>query len=431
VNQLLITGASGYIGRYLIAGARARKWRVVVATRRRPVVGDVDWIPYALEDEVRADRFPEAAVLVHLAANTAVASKADEEVEVIAAQRLLLVARERRLRFIFVSSQTARPDAPTAYGRAKWRIEQEVRAAGGLIVRPGLVYGGVPAGVFRQLCLLVQGSIFLPALIPPPRVQPIHVIDLAEGILRLAERDDLAQGEYNFADIKPMAFTCVLRAIATARVRRCRVFVPMPVAAVRFALLQGNRWFGSAFDVGRFRSLTSLPLLTTASDLERIALRLRPFSSGMHAPGSDRRRRLVWEGLALLSYVLKQRPPRGLVKRYARAIETLRNGEPVLLPSHAIRFPWSIVLLDSHDLLASAGAHELDWRLDAATLLAEASRAGARRFLNFEASSGVVAVALRTANALGSETLVRTARWLLSPMLRRAVGSPHEPQRSA
>ena len=304
---------------------------MIAATRHRPVTGDGDWIPYALEDEIRADRFPEAAVLVHLAANTSVASRADEDRELAAAQRLLSVARERRLRFIFVSSQTARADAPTAYGRAKWRIEQEVRAGGGSIVRPGLVYGGVPGGVFRQLYLLVQGSFFLPALIPSPRVQPIHVMDLTEGILRIAERDDLPQGEYNLACAQPMAFTGVLQAIAIARVRRRRVFVPMPVALVRFALRMANRWFGPGFDVERFRSLTDMPPLATASDLERIALPLRPFFSGMHAPGSDRRRRLLEEGSALLSYVLTQRPPRALLRRYVRAIETCATASRVVV----------------------------------------------------------------------------------------------------
>jgi nucleoside-diphosphate-sugar epimerase len=430
VKQVVITGASGYIGRYLVAGVRARGWRVAAATRRRPVMGDIDWIPYALEDEVRAEMFPAAAIVVHLAANNALASHADEQRELLAAQRLLVVAQERRLRFIFVSSQTARPDAPTAYGRVKWRIEQEVRAGGGLIIRPGLVYGGVPEGVFGQLCLLVRGSRFLPALLPSPRVQPIHVMDLTEGILRIVEHDDLPSGEYNFADPKPMAFTHVLRTIAIARVRHFRVYVPLPVAVVRFAMKMANRWFGSAFDLDRLRSLVDLPLLATSGDLEKMALPLRPFFSGMHATGSDRRRKLLGEGLALLSYVLKQRPPRDLLKRYARAVETLRNGEPVLLPGSVASFPWSIALLDSPLLLARAGAHELDWRLDAATMLAEATRAGARRFLIPGASSGKALAMFRIVRLLGAEAFVRTVRWLLLPMLLRSVGWRREPQRT-
>ncbi len=290
MKQIVITGASGYIGRYLLAGARARGWRAIAATRRRPAHGDADWIPYALEGEALASSFPEAAVLVHLAANTAVSNDADERLAVLAAQRLLAIARERGLRFIFVSSQTARPNAPTAYGRAKWRIEQDVRAGGGSIVRPGLVYGGVPGGVFGQLCLVVRRSPFLPALIPSPGVQPIHVKDLAEGILRIAERDDLPPRAYDLADPKPIPFTCVLRTIASARLRRRRVFVPTPVAVVGFVLRNANRWIGSAFDAERFRSLTDLPLISTADDLEELALALRPLLSGMHATGSDRRR---------------------------------------------------------------------------------------------------------------------------------------------
>lgn len=430
MKQVVITGASGYIGRYLAAGVRARGWRAVAATRHRSGTGDIDWIPYALENEVRAESFPEGAVLVHLAANTTLASDADEQRELLAAQRLLAVAKERQLRFIFVSSQTAQFDAPTSYGRVKWRIEQEVHASGGLIIRPGLVYGGIPGGVFRQLCLLVRGSPFLPALMPSPRVQPIHVLDLIEGILRIVERDDLTSGEFNLADPTPMSFTNVLRAIATTRIRRARVFVPTPVAVVRLAMKTANRWTGSAFDVNRLRSLVALPLLATAADLEKVALPLRPFLSGMHATGSDRRRKVLGEGSVLLSYVLKQRPPRGLLKRYARAVETLRNGEPVPLPGSAISFPWSIVLWDSPELLARAGAFELDWRLDAATRLAEASRAGSQRFLNPGAPSGKAIAMVRIVRLLGAEALVRTVRWLFSPMLRRAVGWQREPQRA-
>jgi NADH dehydrogenase len=111
--------------------------------------------------------------------------------------------------------------------------------------------------------------------------------------------------------------------------------------------------------------------------------------------------------------------------------EAVRGGEPVSLPAGAIRFPASIALLDSHGLLCAAGAHELIWRLDAATLLAEASPAGARRFLQSRVSYGAIKGALRIANVLGAEALVRTARWLSAPFLRRAVDWRHERQRRA
>jgi NADH dehydrogenase len=196
-------------------------------------------------------------------------------------------------------------------------------------------------------------------------------------------------------------------------------------------LRNANRWFGSAVDADRFRSLTDLPPISTAGDLDKLALPLRPFFSGIHASGSDRRRKLMREGRALLSYVLRQRPPAALVRRYVRMVEAVRGGEPVSLPAGAIRFPASIALLDSHGLLSAAGAHELIWRLDAATLLAEASPAGARRFLQSGVSYGAIKGALRIANVLGAEALVRTARWLSAPFLRRAVDWRHERQRRA
>ena len=148
MRTLVVTGAGGYLGRHLVAAARASGWRVIAATRR-PIVADVEWLPYRLEDEIAADAIPDRAVIVHLAAQTGAAL--DASIEQRAADRLIDAATRRHARLVFVSSQTARADAPTPYGRTKAAIEARVVAAGGIAVRPGLVYGGSPGGVYADL----------------------------------------------------------------------------------------------------------------------------------------------------------------------------------------------------------------------------------------------------------------------------------------
>ena len=141
MTSIVVTGATGYIGGHLVRAAAQRGWEVIAASRTRSP-DCRDWIAYRLEDPLDAERFPVGAAVVHLAADTSSGADDTVEREVDSARRLLEVARSRELAVVFVSSQAARSDAPTAYGRAKWHVEQLMLESEGTVVRPGLVYGG-------------------------------------------------------------------------------------------------------------------------------------------------------------------------------------------------------------------------------------------------------------------------------------------------
>jgi nucleoside-diphosphate-sugar epimerase len=425
MTVLVVTGATGYIGCHLVRAAVARGWHVVAASRTPSTDPDVPWIPYRLEDDLAGDLFPLGAAVIHLAADTLGDSAGGEELEVAAAQRLLDTARERNLRVIYVSSQAARRDAPTAYGRAKWRVEERVLQAGGKVVRPGLVYGGRPGGLYRRLLNQVKGAVALPALLPAPRIQPIHVMDLVEGLMRVVERDDLPSSVFNLAAQEPVSFTAFLRVLAAVRLRRRRAFVPMPTALLTPVVHAANRTLGRTYDVERLRSLVDLPLLPCASTLAALDLRLRPLVSGLHPSGSDRRRRILAEGRALISYLLGERAPTALMRRYARAVEGVRDGLPAGVPGVLLAWPGCLAILDSHALLRSAGVEELDWRLDAATALSEASPAGARRFLMIGDSTGAAGAAVSLGAVVVSEAFWRLVRLFASPFLRRTLKKRH------
>ena len=111
-------------------------------SRKRPLSFAPSWIFFDLSLDHLIVLPPGVDAVVHLAANTTQTTSSEDKREVFAAQMLIKAAREADARFIFISSQTARIDAPTAYGRNKWQIEQEVLLAGGWVVRPGQVYGG-------------------------------------------------------------------------------------------------------------------------------------------------------------------------------------------------------------------------------------------------------------------------------------------------
>lgn len=408
--KIAVTGATGYIGRHFSKLAIAAGHQIVALTRRSPAPMNCEWLAYTLlSAEVPILPWGVDAV-VHLAGNTSGQREPTPEQELAAAELLIKAARAANAKFVYVSSQTAQPDAPSEYGRTKWRIERSVLAANGYVIRPGQVYGGVSCGLFGDIVKMVQRLLLLPRFLPAPTVQPIHVDDLAQGMLRVVERN-FDRALLCLASPDAVSFTNFMRALALHRLRVVRIFVPIPRAII-FAVLSV---VGRHAELARLRSLFALPRMRTATDLQLLEVNLRPLASGMHPAGDSRRRELMLEGRALWSYVLRGRPTIFSLRRYVRAVERLRTGAVLTLPHLFLRWPILIAFID-----VKPGKNEwqeqLLWRLDAVTALAEASPQGARRFLGLERPHSFFRSAFRIAYALSAEGMWRLVRLSCAPL---------------
>jgi nucleoside-diphosphate-sugar epimerase len=415
-----VTGATGYIGDRFVKRAQSSGYEVVALSRQQPELYSSDWIPYELSSR-KGPVLPENTdVILHLATGKSPIGQEEMTHDILAAKLLITSTQNVGAKLIFVSSQTARPDAPTAYGRTKWRIEQLVLAAGGCVVRPGQVYGGKPLGLFGELLHTVQHLPILPAFLPAPRVQPIHVDDLSLGLLRIAERADISCGVLCLGSIVPVTFTEFLGSIAHDRLRLSRTFVPVPsfvvvrIAAKRFE---------------RLRSLFDLPAMATEADLLQLGLCLRPLDSGMHPSGDDRRRRLVIEGRAFLAYVLKEQSSEAVLRNYLRVIENLRGGNALGLPKVFVQWPVLLAIIGGANPIATAWKKEYVWRLGAATVLAEATSFGAKRFLGLGESFGFVASFFGITRAVLAEAGWRLLALVLAPVTRIVLPRTWDEQR--
>ena len=415
--RLLVTGATGYIGERLCRRARADGHEVIAATRHRPQDARIEWVPFdfAAYNELRLPA--QVDVVIHLAAVTR-HDAVDPETEIAAARHLIAAALQGGATFIFVSSQVARADAPTLYGRTKWQIERIALDAGGWAVRPGQVYGGPERGLFGVLVDAVRKLPAIPAFVPAPRIQPIHLDDLVDGLLRCCASPPGTPRVLCLGSETPVSFTDFLGAIARDRVGRDRPPLPIPVVLVRLVVTLLGANLSSRSGLDKLNSLFDLPAMRTSDDLAALGMTLRPLSSGMTKRGEDGRRRLIREGRALLAYVLKTEPPVGSIKRYVRGIEDLRGGQAMGLPAWMLNRPATIALLDAPSTQATTRGQEFHWRLDAAIVLAEASVQGATRFLGLGGRSGLVIDGLRMAGAV-----FRAAAWrLLGLMMRCRLG---------
>jgi UDP-glucose 4-epimerase len=185
-KHVLLTGASGFVGRHLMPSLIARGYRVTVATRRAigPGYANVDLVPVSdLRHEIDwtgplegVDAVVHLAALAHI--TSAIPESEYDQINHRAAVRLAEAAARAGARFVFASSVAAqsgpsskvplteedRPQPTTPYGRSKLRAEQGIAKLSDnfVILRPTLIYGAGVIGNMQRLVRLAQSRV------PPP-----------------------------------------------------------------------------------------------------------------------------------------------------------------------------------------------------------------------------------------------------------------------
>ena len=148
--MIAITGANGYVGGLLVEAFTRRGVPVRRLVRtpddRR---GDARFV---LGEDVAPATLAGAGALIHAAYDFR-PPREDElrRRNVDGTRKLFDAARAAGVaRVLFVSSIASYAGSHSAYGRAKWTIEEETAAAGWTSIRPGMVYGPDSGGCARR-----------------------------------------------------------------------------------------------------------------------------------------------------------------------------------------------------------------------------------------------------------------------------------------
>lgn len=264
MSRVFVTGATGFIGRELIAHLIEQGCEIVAGSRRPaelfPRVA-VEWADYDLSRPDILERGILAGVdcIFHLAARVHVMrrSSKDEEqfvaLNVAGTEALAKQAAEAGVRrFIFLSSikvngerTVDRPfgvgDAPAPqdpYGCSKWQAEQaliKISQSTGLevvIVRPPLVYGpGVQAN-FRRLLSLAYAGFPLPLAAVENSRSLIGVWNLVDWLWRARVDENLPGRAWLVSDGDDVSTPKLVRLMSSSMDRPVRMW-RIPVSLLR------------------------------------------------------------------------------------------------------------------------------------------------------------------------------------------------------
>lgn len=308
--RLLVTGASGFVGRGLIRSLAAPGMPIRAAARRPDdipasahvhavplpdLASGIDWTPLLADIDV----------VIHLA-GIAHAGGIDadryDRVNRAATQTLAQACAARDIRLVFISSIRAQTgpasdrvltegDAPRptdAYGRSKLAAEDAIRQSGALftILRPVVMYGAGVKGNVATLLRIAQSPFPLPLAGFTSRRSLLSVDNLAAAIRHALTCPATQNGTYIVADDEPMSLAEMVSAMRRACGREPGLF-PIPqtlISAALRALGRGDLWerIGGALvvDTTALRATGWQPVINVRDGLAALAQAASPRKSG-------------------------------------------------------------------------------------------------------------------------------------------------------
>jgi UDP-glucose 4-epimerase len=268
--KVLVTGATGFVGRAVVAALAADGNEVRAAVRHMPspplppgvavayhgdLAKPIDWAPLL----AGIDSVVHLAGIAH--AGPGMAEERYDLVNHRATESLAAAARAAGIaRFVFVSSIRAQT-GPTAdhvvteadeprptdpYGRSKLAAERAVQRSGVAftILRPVLVYGAGAKGNLRALMRLAALPVPLPFGALAARRSLLSLANLAAAISFVLRHKTCAGETYVVADPAPLTIAEIVAALRHGLGRKPGL-VAVPPALLRLALAalgRGGSW---------------------------------------------------------------------------------------------------------------------------------------------------------------------------------------------
>ncbi|WP_374367515.1 UDP-glucose 4-epimerase family protein [Stutzerimonas sp.] len=267
--NVLLTGATGFVGRHLYRGLLSRdefylscsvRSRSLDIRARQEIVGSLgpstNW----------STALAEVHIVIHAAALAHKGGVADSMAEYrrVNVEGTLNLARQAATagvrRFVFISSIGVNgninflpfhiddmPNPAELYAQSKWDAEQGLRQLAAetgmevVIIRPPLVYGPGARGNFGSLVRWVEKGVPLPLGAIHNKRSLVGIDNLVDLIIRCIDHPGAANQVFLAGDGEDLSTTELLRAVGKAMGKPARL-IPVPAGLLQFgATLLGKK----------------------------------------------------------------------------------------------------------------------------------------------------------------------------------------------
>jgi NADH dehydrogenase len=247
--MILITGASGFLGRRLVRRALDQGHNVRALVRRPgqdlDIPADLLYQGDITEAGTLTGALEGVTAVIHAAATTSEMAPDEalsRRTNVEGTRNLIEACKKAGVsRFVQISSLSANPANTSVYGRTKLAADEEVRQSGlrWTILQPGTIYGPGGRGLFAKMARMTKGLLPMVPVLGSGKgtMRPIYVDDTADAALACLGSEASVGKTYAIGCQDVITFNDFIRGVLRAQGRRkLLVHVPFwfcfPVARV-------------------------------------------------------------------------------------------------------------------------------------------------------------------------------------------------------
>lgn len=252
--MILITGATGYIGRHLVSRLVAQGERprcLVRDTQRAASILPADKVEFVQGNTTQPDSLGAAMhgvdTVVHAAFLTAdrkqSAGNHYQETNVQGTANVIKAAQDAGVkRIIEMSGLGTKPDKPGSYMQGRYLAEKMLKESGldWTIIQPSVLFGK-DAPFIKGLSNLIHTAPVVP-LIGGGKImfQPIYVEDVVTVVIKVLDDPARTAGKtYTIGGPEYYSFTQIIDALLRAMHKtRIKVYAPTPLVGIGAALME-------------------------------------------------------------------------------------------------------------------------------------------------------------------------------------------------
>jgi uncharacterized protein YbjT (DUF2867 family) len=266
--MILVTGATGFVGRYVLKELESREEPVRLFVRESsdltPVQRDRFEIVYGSFEDRESVRRAFTGVKTLINIPNLIKGYVDT---IIAEAQAAGVERS-----IFISTTAIFTTLPAWTKQFRHAAEEAIRNSGlqPTIVRPTMIYGDHSDGNIARLVRYMTRYPMIPIAGNGEWLQqPIHVADLAQAIVNMLDTPQTVDKEYNLGGATPLSYNDLLDTTARAlgkRVYKMHIPVGMILPVVRFYNKLTKRPFIKVEQIQRLNEHKAFDYVNAADD---------------------------------------------------------------------------------------------------------------------------------------------------------------------
>lgn len=247
--RILLTGGTGFVGRYVLRQLLANGHHVRVLVRRggapegfegehvEVVRGDINGPLQQFMHEIDG-----VIHLVGIIEEIPAQNVTFEALHVCATRNIVNAAQNVGIpKFVFVSANGASPEGTTRYQTTKWAAEEAVRNSGldhWCILRPGLIFGD-PGMEREEFCVVLSSTLIRPFPVLPIfgdglyQLQPVSVEEVAQATVQALTLPEVHQQTIPIVGPDRLTYIELLDIVTRALGMKSKPKIKLPLSLVR------------------------------------------------------------------------------------------------------------------------------------------------------------------------------------------------------